>query len=39
LSMPYVAGYAAYLPLEAVHGNRLRNQLFFDWHVQGVKGP
>jgi prepilin-type N-terminal cleavage/methylation domain-containing protein/prepilin-type processing-associated H-X9-DG protein len=23
---------------EAVHGNNLRNVIFFDWHVQGVKG-
>jgi prepilin-type N-terminal cleavage/methylation domain-containing protein/prepilin-type processing-associated H-X9-DG protein len=39
VNMPYAASYADYLPLQAVHGNRLRNQLFFDWHVQAVKGP
>ena len=37
--MPYEASYAKYLPPKPVHGNRLRNQLFFDWHVQSVKGP
>jgi prepilin-type N-terminal cleavage/methylation domain-containing protein/prepilin-type processing-associated H-X9-DG protein len=39
VNMPYVSTYADYLPLLPVHGNRLRNQLFFDWHVQAVKGP
>jgi prepilin-type N-terminal cleavage/methylation domain-containing protein/prepilin-type processing-associated H-X9-DG protein len=39
INMPYEATYAAYLPLQPVHGNRLRNQLFFDWHVQALKGP
>ncbi len=28
--------YFTLLPLNKVHGN-VRNQLFFDWHVQGVK--
>jgi prepilin-type N-terminal cleavage/methylation domain-containing protein/prepilin-type processing-associated H-X9-DG protein len=37
--MPYDATYAKYLPLQTVHGKRLRNQLFFDWHVQTVHGP
>ena len=23
---------------QAVHGNNLRNVIFFDWHVQGVHG-
>jgi prepilin-type N-terminal cleavage/methylation domain-containing protein len=39
INMPYVSTYAAYLPLQPVHGTRLRNQLFFDMHVQAVKGP
>ncbi len=39
ISMPYVADYDKYLPKEAVHGNKVRNELFFDWHVQPVKGP
>jgi len=37
--MPYVATYAKYLPWKPVHGDRVRNQLFFDWHVQAVRGP
>lgn len=43
VNLPYVAGYAAYLPAQPVHGksgtNGLRNQLFFDFHVRVVKGP
>jgi prepilin-type N-terminal cleavage/methylation domain-containing protein len=39
LSLPYVADYAAWLPPAAVHADKLRNQLFFDMHVRGVKGP
>ena len=43
LSLPYTAGYSAYLPAQAVHGksgtNGIRNQLFFDYHVRVVKGP
>ena len=39
VNMPYDATYAAYIPLRPVHGDRIRNQLFFDWHVQAVKGP
>ena len=39
VNMPYAATYADYIPLQPVHGNRLRNQLFFDWHVRAVKGP
>lgn len=30
------AGYYPYLPEKKVHGT-VRNQLFFDWHVEGVK--
>jgi len=26
------------ISLAAVHGNDLRNVIFFDWHVQGIKG-
>src|SRR5437868_10441533 len=37
INMTYSATYDKYLPLQPVHGNKLRNQLFFDWHVQGVK--
>ncbi len=36
---PYVSTYAAWLPLKAVHGNRMRNHLFFDMHVQLLQGP
>jgi len=39
INMTYSATYDKYLPLQPVHGNHLRNQLFFDWHVQPVKGP
>jgi prepilin-type N-terminal cleavage/methylation domain-containing protein/prepilin-type processing-associated H-X9-DG protein len=39
ISMPYEAEYSPYLPAQPAHGNRLRNQLFFDWHVQAVRGP
>jgi prepilin-type N-terminal cleavage/methylation domain-containing protein/prepilin-type processing-associated H-X9-DG protein len=39
IDMPYASTYAAYLPLKAVHGNRRRNHLFFDWHVQMLEGP
>jgi len=39
VNMTYAATYADYLPLRPVHGNKTRNQLFFDWHVQVVKGP
>ena len=38
INMPYQATYAAYLPLKPVHGAKVRNQLFFDWHVRAVKG-
>jgi prepilin-type N-terminal cleavage/methylation domain-containing protein/prepilin-type processing-associated H-X9-DG protein len=39
VNMPYVSTYADYIPLQPVHGAKLRNQLFFDWHVRAVKGP
>jgi prepilin-type N-terminal cleavage/methylation domain-containing protein/prepilin-type processing-associated H-X9-DG protein len=39
VNMTYTSTYDKYLPLKPVHGERVRNQLFFDWHVQGVKGP
>lgn len=39
VNMTYSSTYDKYLPLQPVHGNHLRNQMFFDWHVQGVKGP
>jgi prepilin-type N-terminal cleavage/methylation domain-containing protein/prepilin-type processing-associated H-X9-DG protein len=39
INMPYESTYADYLPKEPAHGKRLRNQLFFDWHVQAVRGP
>jgi len=38
-SCPYTSTYQAFLPDAAVHANKLRNQLFFDWHIAGVKGP
>jgi prepilin-type N-terminal cleavage/methylation domain-containing protein/prepilin-type processing-associated H-X9-DG protein len=39
VDMPYDSTYKDYLPLQPVHGNRLRNHLFFDWHVAIAKGP
>jgi prepilin-type N-terminal cleavage/methylation domain-containing protein/prepilin-type processing-associated H-X9-DG protein len=37
--MPYEATYARYLPLEPVHGDRIRNYLYFDWHVATDRFP
>jgi prepilin-type N-terminal cleavage/methylation domain-containing protein len=39
IDMPYMSTYEKYLPLQPVHGNRMRNHLFFDMHVQMLKGP
>jgi prepilin-type N-terminal cleavage/methylation domain-containing protein/prepilin-type processing-associated H-X9-DG protein len=39
VNMTYTATYDKYLPLQPVHGSKIRNQLFFDWHVQAVRGP